>query len=339
MQTHTIPGTRIDLTVLGFGGAPIGNLYRQMSDADAIGAVEAAWKHGIRYFDTAPHYGVGLSERRLGEALRGVPRDDYVLSTKVGRLLRPNGNPGGKDAEGFDVSDELVRVRDYSRDGVLRSIEESLARLGTDHVEIVYIHDPDDYWPEALEGAVPALSQLRDEGVIGAYGAGMNQSEMLHRFVTETDVDVIMLAGRYTLLEQGAKDALLPACAERGVGIVNVSVFNSGLLSVDRPAPGATYNYAPAPAELLERANLLADICERHGTTLPAAALAFSFREPIVTSTLVGVRSAAEVERNVALAAQGVPDSLWTELQERGLVDTASNPGAPESPAPKGTAR
>ncbi|WP_334171706.1 aldo/keto reductase [Sinomonas sp.] len=339
MQKRTIPGTSLALTTLGFGGAPIGNLYREVSDADAIGAVQAAWEHGIRYFDTAPHYGLGLSERRIGEALRGAPRGDYVLSTKVGRLLRPNPSPGGRDTEGFDVDDGLVRVRDYSRDGVLRSIEESLARLGTDRIDIVYIHDPDDYWAEALDGAVPALSQLRDEGVIGAYGAGMNQSEMLHRFVTATDVDVVMLAGRYTLLEQGAREDLLPACAERGVGVVNVGVFNSGLLSKDRPAPGATYNYAPAPAELLERANLLADICERHGTSLPAAALAFSFREPLVTSVVVGMRTAAQAERNTALGAQEVPQSLWDELEERGLIDTVPGPAATESPSREGAAR
>jgi D-threo-aldose 1-dehydrogenase len=326
MQKRTIPGTNVALTTIGFGGAPIGNLYREVSNTDASAAIEAAWEHGIRYFDTAPHYGLGLSERRLGEALRSRPRGDYVLSTKVGRLLRPNPRPGGRDTEGFEVGAELVRVRDYSRDGVLRSIEESLARLETDRIDIVYIHDPDDYWAEALEGAVPALSQLRDEGVIGAYGAGMNQSEMLHRFVTETDVDVVMLAGRYTLLEQRAREDLLPACAQRGVGVVNVSVFNSGLLSKDRPTPGATYNYAPAPTELLDRANLLAEICERHGTTLPAAALAFSFREPVVIGVAVGMRTAAEVERNVALASREVRQALWEELEERGLIDRVSPP-------------
>jgi D-threo-aldose 1-dehydrogenase len=339
MQKRTVPGTKIALTSLGFGGAPIGNLYREISDAEAIGAVQAAWEHGIRYFDTAPHYGLGLSERRIGEALRGVPRSDYILSTKVGRLLRPNPRPGGRDTEGFDVSAELVRVRDYSREGVLGSIKESLARLGTDRIDIVYIHDPDDYWAEALEGAVPALSQLRDEGVIGAYGAGMNQSEMLHRFVTETDVDVIMLAGRYTLLEQGTRQDVLPACAEGGVGVVNVGVFNSGLLSKDRPTPGATYNYEPAPAELLERACLLAEICERHGTTLPAAALAFSFRQPVVTSVVVGMRTADQVERNTALASHDVPEALWDELEEQGLIDTVPAPATPQTPTVEGAAR
>jgi D-threo-aldose 1-dehydrogenase len=319
-ETHTIPGTNLHLPVLGFGGAPIGNLYRQVPDQEAVDAVTAAWEGGIRYFDTAPHYGLGLSERRLGKALAGQDRSSYVLSTKVGRLLRPNPAPGGKDTEGFDVPDDLARVRDYSREGVLRSIEESLKRLGTDRIDVVYIHDPDDYWAEAVQGAAPTLSGLRDEGVIGAWGAGMNQSEMLHRFVSETDIDVVMLAGRYTLLEQGAATGLLPACLERGVGVVNVGVFNSGLLSKERPAAGATYNYAPAPKELLDKANLLADICESHGTTLPAAALKYPYQHPAVTSVVLGMRTPAQVKQNLDLAAQSVPESLWDELRERGLI-------------------
>ena len=319
-ETRTIPGTNLHLPVLGFGGAPIGNLYRQVPDQEAVAAVTAAWEGGIRYFDTAPHYGLGLSERRLGKALAGQDRSSYVLSTKVGRLLRPNPAPGGKDTEGFDVPDDLARVRDYSREGVLRSIEESLKRLGTDRIDVVYIHDPDDYWAEAVQGAAPTLSGLRDEGVIGAWGAGMNQSEMLHRFVSETDIDVVMLAGRYTLLEQGAATGLLPACLERGVGVVNVGVFNSGLLSKERPAAGATYNYAPAPKELLDKANLLADICESHGTTLPAAALKYPYQHPAVTSVVLGMRNPAQVKQNLDLAAQSVPESLWDELRERGLI-------------------
>ncbi|WP_427170609.1 aldo/keto reductase [Arthrobacter sp. 92] len=320
LPTRTIPGTAVSLTSLGFGAAPVGNLYRSTSDDDAADAVEASWNAGLRYFDTAPHYGLGLSERRLGGALKGRPRDEYVLSTKVGRLLRPNPVPSGRDTEGFDVPDDLLRVRDYSADAVKRSVDESLDRLGTDRIDIVYIHDPDEHWAEALGGAVPALADLRDQGVIGAYGVGMNQHEMLHRFVTETDVNVIMLAGRYTLLEQGALRDLIPACQRRGVGIVNVGIFNSGLLSKDRPAADATYNYEQAPSALIARANLLADICEIHGTTLPAAALTFSFRNPAVTSVVVGMRTAAQVERNVVLAQQSVPESLWTDLHERGLI-------------------
>ncbi|KRE89926.1 aldo/keto reductase [Arthrobacter sp. Soil764] len=319
-ETHTIPGTTVRLPVLGFGGAPIGNLYRQVPEQEAVDAVNTAWEGGVRYFDTAPHYGLGLSERRLGKALAGRERDSYVLSTKVGRLLRPNPSPQGKDSEGFDVPDDLARVRDYSRDGVLRSIEESLQRLGTDRIDVVYIHDPDDYWTEAVEGAAPTLSALRDQGVIGAWGAGMNQAEMLTRFVTDTDIDVVMLAGRYTLLEQGAARELLPACLEREVGVVNVGVFNSGLLSKERPAANATYNYAPAPQELLERANLLADICESHGTTLPAAALKYPYQHPAVTSVVLGMRTPEQVKQNLDLASQAVPDQLWADLRDRGLI-------------------
>ncbi|MGN7150007.1 aldo/keto reductase [Arthrobacter sp. SAFR-179] len=319
-ETRTIPGTTVRLPVLGFGGAPIGNLYRQVPEQEAVDAVNTAWEGGVRYFDTAPHYGLGLSERRLGKALAGRDRDSYVLSTKVGRLLRPNSSPQGKDCEGFDVPDDLARVRDYSRDGVLRSIEESLQRLGTDRIDVVYIHDPDDYWTEAVEGAAPTLSALRDQGVIGAWGAGMNQAEMLHRFVTDTDIDVVMLAGRYTLLEQGAAHELLPACLEREVGVVNVGVFNSGLLSKERPAANATYNYAPAPQELLERANLLADICESHGTTLPAAALKYPYQHPAVTSVVLGMRTPEQVKQNLDLASRAVPDQLWADLRNRGLI-------------------
>lgn len=319
-KIRTIPGTAVQLPVLGFGAAPVGNLYREVPEKEAIDAITAAWDGGIRYFDTAPHYGLGLSERRLGLALAGQGRGSYVLSTKIGRLLRPNPSPQGKDTEGFDVPDDLYRARDYSRDGVLRSIEESLQRLDTDRIDIVYIHDPDDYWAEAVQGAVPTLSALRDEGVIGAWGAGMNHSQMLHRFVTETDIDVVMLAGRYTLLEQGAAADLLPACEKHEVGVVNVGIFNSGLLSKERPASNATYNYAPAPQELLDRANLLADICDSHGTTLPAAALQYPYRHPAVTSVVLGMRTPEQVKQNLDLAAQTVPEALWDDLREHGLI-------------------
>jgi D-threo-aldose 1-dehydrogenase len=318
--TRTIPDTGVDLPVLGFGGAPIGNLYHRMSDAEAIGAVAAAWNGGIRYFDTAPHYGLGLSETRLGAALAGQRRDDYVLSTKVGRLVRPNTSSEDLDDEGYDVPNDLMRVRDYSRDGVLRSIEESLTRLRTDRLDIVYIHDPDEYWEQALDGAVPTLSALRDEGVIGAWGAGMNQSAMLTRFVAETDIDVVMLAGRYTLLDQGAAEDLLPACIDRDVAVVDVGVFNSGLLSTNRPGTGATYDYHQAPEHLVEKANRLAGICERHGTTLPAAAVRFPFRHPAVTGVVLGMRTAEQVERNLDLMARPVSEDLWKDLQDHGFL-------------------
>lgn len=308
------------MTGFGFGGAPIGNLFSAISDGEAVEAVEAAWAAGIRYFDTAPHYGLGLSERRLGEALRAHPRDQYTLSTKVGRLLVPSSG-GGCDEQGFDVPASYSRVWDFSRDGVLRSIEESLQRLGHDSVDIVLIHDPDDHWTEAVGEAYPALAELRDQGVVKAVGVGMNQWEMLAGFVKETDVDLIMLAGRYTLLDQSGAAELLPMCVERGVSVLAAGVFNSGLLAT-HDATG-TYNYGPAPDALVERARRIAVVCERYGVTLPQAALAFPSRHPAVVSVIAGARSAAEVERNAALAASPVPDDLWTALIEESLIEGA----------------
>jgi len=320
VKCRRLSGDGPKLTELGFGGAQIGNLYRVTGDDEAADAVRAAWEAGIRYFDTAPHYGLGLSERRLGAVLGTFPRAEFVVSTKVGRLLEPTGRSDQPDPEGFAVPATARRVRDYSRDGVLRSIEASLERLGLDRIDIVLIHDPDEAMPQALGEAAPTLSRLRSEGVIGAYGAGMNQSAALTRFVRETDADVVMLAGRYTLLEQPALEDLLPAALERGVGVINVGVFNSGLLSRPRPAPGAAYDYLTAPAELMERANRIADVCERHGTTLPVAALAFGLRHPAVVGVALGLRTRAQVDDSVARYRELVPQALWSELGEAGLI-------------------
>ncbi|WP_432790789.1 aldo/keto reductase [Brevibacterium sp. K11IcPPYGO002] len=309
-----------DQRSLGFGGAPIGNLYRRIDDETAIGAVTVAWEQGIRYFDTAPHYGLGLSERRLGEALSDRPREEFLLSSKVGRLIRPADQPRELDDEGFAVPGDLVRVRDYSGDGIRRSVEESLERLGLEKIDIIYIHDPDDYWTEAFDGAVPMLNQLRDEGIIGAWGAGMNQAEMLTRFVRETDIDLVMQAGRYTLLEQGGREELIPECERRGVGIVNVGVFNSGILANADPLAQAKYNYEEAPSGIVEKAQKLAVLAMAHGTTLPAAALAFSFRDPAITNVTVGMRTADQVRRNADLFRQPVPDAFWAEAVDTGLI-------------------
>lgn len=305
---------------LGFGGAPIGNLYRRIDDETAIAAVTEAWEQGIRYFDTAPHYGLGLSERRLGEGLADRPREEFLLSTKVGRLIRPAQQPQETDDEGYAVPGDLMRVLDYSGDGVRRSLEESLERLGTDHIDIVFIHDPDDFWTEAIDGAVPMLNQLRDEGIIGAWGAGMNQAEMLTRFVRETDIDLVMQAGRYTLLEQGGRDELIPECERRGVGIINVGVFNSGILANEDPLTQAKYNYEEAPDQIVEKAQKLSVLAAAHGTTLPAAALAFSLRDLAVTNVNVGMRTADQVRRNVDLFRHPVPEAFWAEAVESGLL-------------------
>jgi D-threo-aldose 1-dehydrogenase len=315
---------------LSFGTAPIGNLGRRVEDDESRGALAAAWQAGVRYYDTAPHYGLGLAERRLAEGLAG--REGFVVSTKVGRLLAPSSSEE-MDTEGFAVPATHVRVRDYSRDGVLASLQSSLERLGLDRVDLLLVHDPDDYHAEALDGAFPALEELRSQGVITSYGAGMNQAEMLADFVRETDLDVVMLAGRYTLLEQGALDDLLPECQARGVSVIAAGVFNSGLLARDRPRPGATYNYAPAPPELVARVQRIADVLERHGTSLPVAAAQFPLAHPVVATVCLGARSAAQVRRNAALFDAPVPSAAWEELVSRGLLRSdAPVPTAAEAP-------
>ncbi|MEV0217413.1 aldo/keto reductase [Micromonospora sp. NPDC050695] len=320
MRRRRIAGTPVKVTELGFGGAAIGNLYQAVDEDDALTAVDAAWDLGIRYFDTAPFYGLGMSERRLGRALRGHPRGEFVVSSKVGRLLVPNPRPVGQGVDVFDVSDEVRPERDYSRDGVLRSIEASLERTGLDRLDVVFVHDPDDHWPQAADEAMPALAELRDQGVIGAIGAGMNQSAMLARFLRETAADVVMLAGRYTLLEQDALDDVLPAAVEQGKSVIAVGVFNSGLLARERPGPDAKYNYADAPPDVVARAVRIAEVCEQHGTTLPAAAVAFPFGHPAVVNVTVGVRTPDEVARNVDLHARPVPVGLWDHLRAEGLL-------------------
>lgn len=322
MQTKKIGRSGIEAPMLSFGSAPIGNLLREVSDADAHGAIEAAWEGGIRYFDTAPHYGLGLAERRMGEVLSQYPRDEYLVSTKVGRLLEPSDKyPGENDlVDGFMVPKDFVRVYDYSEDAIKRSIESSLTRMNTDHIDIVFVHDPDDHYREALEGAFPALSKLRDEGVIKSFGSGMNQAEMLTDFVRYTDLDVIMLAGRYTLIEQFSLDNLLPLALERDVSVVAAGVFNSGLLSKDRPSADSSYNYAPAPAELIAKVNEIADICEAHGVTLPAVAAQFPLGHSAVSNICLGARDARQVSRNVQLFSEEIPAAVWEDLKDASIV-------------------
>ncbi len=308
------------LSELSLGCAQLGNLYREVSDAEAKATVDAAWDLGIRYFDTAPHYGLGLSERRLGAALAPRPRDAYVLSSKVGRLLEPVRVVAGLDEEGYAVPATHRRVWDFSRDGIRRSLTESLERLGLDRVDIVYLHDPDKHWADVLDTGYPALAELRAEGVVRAVGAGMNQAAMLADLVRETDVDLVMLAGRYTLLEQDSLDDLLPVCEERHVGVVAAGVFNSGLLSRPYPRENAKYNYEDAPADILERARAIAGVCARNGTTLPAAAVAFPLAHPTVVSVCVGARSAEQIETSAALYREPIPADLWSELKADGLL-------------------
>ena len=311
----------MNLSPLGFGGAPIGNLFRELDDETAIEAVRVAYQEGIRYFDTAPHYGLGLSERRLGAALHGLPRDSYTLSTKVGRLLVPVEEVTGTDAaDGFAVPASYRRVFDYSRDGVRRSLAESLARLGTDRVDLLLLHDPDEHWRQAIEEGIPALVELREQGVIGGIGVGMNQAEMLADFVRRADLDVLLLAGRYTLLEQGAADDLLPLCQQRGVAVVIGGVFNSGLLATDRPDETTAYNYAPPAAAMLGRARRLAAVCAGYGVPLPAAAIRFAAAHPAVASVLLGCHTAEQVRANLRYRDHPIPDELWARLRAEGLI-------------------
>jgi D-threo-aldose 1-dehydrogenase len=312
--------TQIAVTQLSLGCAQLGNLYREVSDADAAATVDAAWEHGIRYFDTAPHYGLGLSERRLGAALAPHPRDAYVVSSKVGRLLEPVDHARGIDDEGFVVPATHRRVWDFSRDGIRRSLEQSLQRLGLERIDIVYLHDPDDHWADVLATGYAALEELRSEGVVAAIGAGMNQSPMLADLVRETDLDLVMLAGRYTLLEQASLNDLLPLCSDRNVGVVAAGIFNSGLLAHPSPSENARYDYAVAPRQLVDRARAIAAVCERHGTTLPAAAIALPLAHPAVVSVCVGARSAAQIERTAALGSETIPPGLWAELKAQRLI-------------------
>jgi D-threo-aldose 1-dehydrogenase len=291
-----------------------------IADADWRAALDAAWNLGVRFFDTAPHYGLGLSEQRLGAVLPQHDRDEFIVSTKVGRLLAPSPASTAMDDEGFAVPATMVRVRDYSRDGVLRSLESSLERLGVSRIDILLVHDPDDYFQAALDGAFPALDELRRQGVIRSYGAGMNQSAMLTRFVQETDLDVVLLAGRYTLFEQNALDDLLPLCVSRDVSVIVGGAFNSGLLATNTPLDSATYNYAPAPQAVLDRARQLAEICERHGVSLPAAAVQFVLAHPAIKTLCLGMRTAAEVQRNATLFDVAIPPALWADLRDAGLL-------------------
>ncbi|MPY57866.1 aldo/keto reductase [Streptomyces spongiae] len=320
MRTHRLGRSTVEVTELGFGGGPLGGLFEPLDDDTAAQALAAAWSAGIRYFDTSPHYGIGHSERRVGELLRTKPRGQFTLSTKVGRLLVPQ-DPAGRRDESFEVPATHRRVWDFSRDGVLRSVEDSLTRMGADRVDVLFLHDAEQHFESALRDGFPALAELRAQGVVGAVGAGMYDPAKLTTLVRETDADVVMLSGRYTLLDHSALDDLLPSCADRGVSVLAASVFNSGLLATPRPTDGARFDYAPASPGQLRRAHLVADVCEAHGVTLPQAAIAFPLLHPVVASVVLGMRSAQEVRRNVASFAAAVPSGLWDDLRGAGLLD------------------
>jgi D-threo-aldose 1-dehydrogenase len=302
---------------LMFGGAPIGGLFAPVDEAVAAETLQAAWDAGIRAFDTAPHYGVGLSERRMGAFLACRPRAEYIVSTKVGRLLVPVSGPVD-GAEGFYGTPQLARVRDYSPDGVRASLEASLERLGLDRIDVALIHDPDDYAEEALAGAYPALADLRSAGVIRAVGIGMNQTSLLDWFLPRTDLDCVLIAGRYTLLDTAAAVTLLPECLRRGVGVLAGGVFNSGILA--DPRPGATFDYQPADPALVRRAEEIQAECARRGLAIGALAQQFALRHPAVSAVVVGARSAREIRDDAAQVQTPIPESVFAELAAAGLI-------------------
>lgn len=301
---------------LSLGCASMGNLYRRVSDDEVQGLVDVAFERGVTLFDTAPHYGYGMSETRLGAALRGRDRDRYLLATKVGRLLVPAAEVDTTDLDEIFVDPPPVRSQfDFSHDGVLRSIESSLERLGVDRLDLIHVHDPDDHLEEAVAGAYPALVRLRDEGVIGAVGLGTNHAWVGDAVLDHVDLDWLLLAGRVTLLDSSGLP-LLDRCLERDVSVVAAGVFNSGVLA--DPSPGAPFHYAEAPSAVLADARRMATICEAHGTTLAAAALQYPARHPAVKTVLVGASSPTELATDVDLLAAPLPDPLWAALREAG---------------------
>lgn len=305
--------TEVGVSALGFGGANLGNLYRAVSDDQARAAVDHAWDQGIRYFDTAPHYGLGLSERRLGGALAGRPRAEYVVSTKVGRLLVPNEDATGSDlAQQFDVRDDLRRELDYSGPGVRRSLEESLERLGIDQVDVAFVHDPDDFVQQVIDGALPELARMRDEGIVKAIGVGMNQWQEPLRFVQECDLDVVMLAGRWTLLDRSGAP-LLDACLSRGVSVVAAAPFNSGLLALADPQADSHFNYDTPDARLLRAARDLAALAGEYGCTLPQVALQFPLRHAAVASVVAGLGKREHVDSAARWLLEPVPEAFWED--------------------------
>jgi len=311
------------VTRLGLGTAPLAGLFEAVPENQALAVIERSWEAGIRFYDTAPLYGHGLAEIRVGKALRRKPREELTLASKVGRLLRAGAPP--EPGQAFVGTPPVNPMFDFSYDGAMRSVDESLERLQLGRIDILHIHDPDDHYDEALNGAYRALDRLRSDGVIGAVSAGMNQAEMLTRFAREAKFDCFLLAGRYTLLEQGALKELLPVCLDKGVAVIAGGVYNSGVLA--DPKPGAHYNYQAAPPELIERAHRIGAVCGRHGVPIKAAAIQFPLGHPAVACVVVGCRSVAQLDESIAMFELAIPPAMWQELKHEGLL-------APETPTP-----
>ncbi len=324
--TQRVPFGKSSLTttVLGLGSAPLGGLFNPVSDETAHGVVQHAHDLGLRFYDTAPLYGYGSAESRMGYVLRQQPRDDLTLATKVGRLLRPpatvTSNLDVAGAGQFLEAPPLAPVFDFSYDATMRSFEESLARMGVDRIDVLHIHDPDNFYQQALDGAYKALDKLRSEGVIAAVGSGMNQAEMLAQFARSGDFDCFLVAGRYTLLDQAALPELLPICEQKNIAIIIGGVYNSGILANLDNLERATFNYQPAEQRWLEKARQIKAVCDRHNVPLQAAALQFPLAHPAVAVVLTGARTTDELDQNVAFMQHPIPADLWAELKATGLL-------------------
>ena len=320
---------RVDLNVsaFSFGTAPIGNIFREIDEATSDAMFQTAWDAGIRYYDTAPMYGHGLSELRTGQSLRWKDRDDFVLSSKVGRILKP-ARKADIDYAPWTNAGRFTMHFDYSYDGTMRSFEDSLQRLNLERMDICFIHDIDvftrgddqpEVFKQAMDGAYKALSDLRDQGVVKAIGVGVNEWQVCHEALKQRDFDCFLLAGRYTLLEQDALDAFLPLCEERGAAVVVGGGFNSGILATGA-VDGAKYNYAPAPAEIMEKVRRIEAVCAAYDVPLPAAALQFVVAHPAVASFIAGTRTVAQLSQNLAWFSHDIPVAFWSDLKSQGLL-------------------
>ena len=327
-QINPLGHSGLPVTAFSLGLAPIGNFLRPIADAEADAMIQTAWDAGVRYFDTAPMYGHGLSELRTGHSLRWKKRDDYVLSTKVGRIL----TPARRETINFSpwVNAGAFQVEfDYSYDGAMRSIEHSLHRLGLERIDIAFVHDPDvfthgperqpEMFRQAMAGSVKALLKLRDEGVVKAIGFGCNEWQVCHAALKEADLDCFLLAGRYTLLEQDALDGFLPLCVERRASVVVGGGFNSGILATGA-RPGAKYNYTPAPAEIMAKVEKIERVCRSHGVPLAAAALQFVVAHPAIPSFIAGTRTVEQLQQNLAWFSHPIPKAFWSDLKTEGLL-------------------
>jgi len=326
-QRNTFGRVDLEVTAFSFGAAPIGNIFREIDDDIARAMVDTAWQAGVRFYDTAPMYGHGLSELRLGNALRWRPRDEYVLASKVGRILKP-GRRETIDFAPWTNAAPFTMHFDYTYDGIMRSFEDSLQRLGLERLDIVYIHDIDRFtrgdaqpevFEEAMDGAWRALSDLKAEGLVKAIGVGVNEWEVCHEALKRRDFDCFLLAGRYTLLEQDALDAFLPLCEERGAAVVVGGGFNSGILATGAKE-GAKYNYAPAPAHIMDRVARIERVCAAHDVPLPAAALQFVVAHPAVPSFCAGTRTVEQLEKNLRWFSHPIPADFWAKLKQEGLL-------------------